>query len=76
MPDTQLEDLMLKSLELGRAGTEEWLAASKNLTLSDESFSGFTCLTGWPIVGLFTKNEHEDAHKNLSGSPEPLENSK
>ncbi len=67
---------MHRSLELGRAGTEEWIAASQNLTLNGESFSGFTCLRAGATVGLFTRGDFERTLEKASGdgrSSSPVE---
>ncbi len=34
---------MYSTLELGIAGTKEWLAASKNMTVFNDSYVGSTC---------------------------------
>ena len=37
---------MNNTLELGRAGTEEWIAASQNLRLPADVYSGPSCYDG------------------------------
>lgn len=37
---------MYSTLELGMAGTKEWLAASKNMTILNDSYFGLTCYDG------------------------------
>ncbi len=60
---------MLRSLELGRAGTEEWIAASQNLKLSDESFSGFIYQTGDAIVGFVRSRSDEVSDQEKAQAP-------
>lgn len=37
---------MYSTLELGIAGTKEWLAASQNITAFPDSYGGSTCSSG------------------------------
>jgi hypothetical protein len=43
---------MYMTLELGMAGTNEWLAASQNMSISEDSFSGLTCYNGQMEVAI------------------------
>jgi len=44
---------MYNTLELGSAGTEEWLAASAEMTLLNKSFSGVPTYSSLDGEGMF-----------------------
>ena len=44
---------MFNTLELGSAGTEEWLAASAEMMLLDKSFSGVPTYSCQDAEGMF-----------------------
>jgi hypothetical protein len=54
---------MYHTLELGLAGTNEWLAASKDMTLLNNTYSGLISYNGQDVVDIFN-------HEHLESEPE------
>ena len=56
---------MYHTLELGLAGTNEWLAASKDMTLLNNTYSGLISYNGQDVVDIFNK-EHLESEPEKS----------
>jgi hypothetical protein len=57
---------MYHTLEIGQAGTNEWLAASKNMTLLNNSYSGLISYNGQDVVDIFT-HDHPESDPGKAG---------
>jgi hypothetical protein len=58
---------MYHTLELGQAGTNEWLAASKNMTLLNNSYAGLISYNGQHVVDIFTREHSASDPEKISG---------
>jgi len=57
---------MYNTLELGHAGTDEWLAASKNMTLLNNAYAGIITYEGQEAQGAFTQSDFEESLRKAS----------
>lgn len=57
---------MYNTLELGHAGTDEWLAASKDMKLLNNAYSGLVTYEGQEAQGVFTQSDFEQSLRKVS----------
>ena len=70
---------MYHTLEVGQAGTNEWLAASKNMTPVDSSYAGLVSYSEEANVGVFISQDFEADLRKVSrkkAASAPVEGSK